>query len=40
MMGYWEWGHMGYGWLIPLVVLALAAWLIIRATGRYRGRRG
>ncbi len=39
MMGNWGWGQMWYGWLIPLAVLVLAAWLVIRITNRYRGRR-
>ena len=40
MMNHWGWGQMGFGWLIPLAVLVLAAWALIRITNRYRSRRG
>ncbi len=37
MMGNgWFWGHMGFGWLFWLVILALFIWLLVQALNRGR----
>jgi hypothetical protein len=38
-MGNSGWGQMWYYWLIPVAVLALVAWIVIRITNRNRGPR-
>jgi len=36
MMSHWGWHSMGFGWLIPIGVLLLAAWLVIMVANRNR----